>query len=123
MGIAQRRQSPETELHRAVVAHLETRGVPGLLWFHVPNGGLRTVRGAVALKRLGTKAGVADLLLFYDGDHFALELKAPGKKARPSQQEFLEDWRLSGGHAICSSNLDESISWLEGWGLLLGCAY
>jgi hypothetical protein len=31
----------ETAVHRAVVAHLCTRRVPGLIWWHTPNGGRR----------------------------------------------------------------------------------
>src|SRR5262245_60519603 len=33
-----RRQRPESELQRTLVQHLEARAVPGLVWFHVPQG-------------------------------------------------------------------------------------
>lgn len=40
---------------------LRTFGVPGLLWWHTPNGGYRHIAVAKLLKSMGTKAGVPDL--------------------------------------------------------------
>ena len=36
----------------------------GLVWTHVPNGGLRNKIVAAKLKRMGVKAGVPDVLIF-----------------------------------------------------------
>ena len=37
-----RRSGPEEIIHRAVVAHLRARCMPGVVWFHPGNGGYRT---------------------------------------------------------------------------------
>jgi hypothetical protein len=43
-----RRQRPEQIVHRAVVAHLKARAVPGLVFLHPANGGARSaIEGAI----------------------------------------------------------------------------
>jgi hypothetical protein len=37
-------QRDEEKIHAAVVQHLEMRGVPGLVWFHVGNEGALGLR-------------------------------------------------------------------------------
>src|SRR5215467_2588651 len=68
----------EAQIQRAVLAHLRIRGVPGLFFLHIPNGGLRLRSEAARLKGLGTRAGAPDLILIHEGRVYGLELKAPG---------------------------------------------
>lgn len=62
------------------------------LLYHVPNGGKRDTKTAIALKRQGVKAGVPDLHLpvargAYHGLY--IELKVGDNKATVSQKQWL----------------------------------
>jgi len=86
-----RRKNPEQQIHRAVAQHLRTRAVPGLVWWHTPNGGSRgKIEGAI-LKSMGVRAGVSDFIFVLNGKIFALELKAEGGRASVEQLRFLSD--------------------------------
>ena len=66
------------------------------IWFHVPNGGSRNVVEAAKLKRMGTRAGVADLV-FINGDRSAcIELKKKNGRQTESQKEFQADCEAKG---------------------------
>lgn len=123
-----KREHPEDIIQRAVCDHLRSRAWPDVVWFHVPNGarlgGKRTKKGfpiqAARLKGLGVRSGVSDLILFYKGELFVLELKVLGGRATVSQLEFISDIQRTGGHAVVAEGLDEAIAILECWGLLRG---
>jgi VRR-NUC domain len=111
---------PEQSIHKAVVAHLATRPVHGLVWWHTPNS-LPTSRlqGAIH-KGLGMRAGVSDLILLHNQRFYALELKAPGKKPTADQHRFLQDVTQAGGMSAWVDSADAAILRLESWGLLRG---
>jgi hypothetical protein len=114
---ASQRQS-EQQIHRAVVQHLRQRGVPGLVWWHTPNGGERSkIEGAI-FKGMGLRAGVSDLVLVHDGRIFALELKAKGGRASEAQLDFLAGMESAGAFTALAEGLDRAIRTLEAWGLL-----
>jgi hypothetical protein len=71
------------------VQHLELRGVAGLLWWHTPNESTAHVAHRVKLKRLGAKAGVADLVLLHAGKMFCLEIKTVKGHATAAQRAFV----------------------------------
>jgi hypothetical protein len=89
---------------------------------HVPNGGKRDKISAAILKRMGTLAGASDLLLWHQGNAFALELKAPGGRLSEAQLEFLARFNDAGGHAAVAEGIDRAIAVLESWNLLQGRA-
>jgi len=115
-----RRRQPERLLQIAVCQHLARRGVPGLLYLHCPNEGYRAKTYAYALKRMGTRAGVSDLLLFHQGKFFALELKAEGERGlmTDAQAAFQMQFNDAGGYAFCAIGLDKALRTLEAWGLI-----
>jgi hypothetical protein len=113
-----RRNNPEAQIQRAVVQHLKTRGVAGLVFFHVPNGGSRGRVEAAIFKAMGVRAGVSDLILVHAGKIFALELKAPGGRASEAQMEFLSDIDRAGAYTAMPTGLDAALATLEAWGLL-----
>lgn len=113
-----RRNNPEQQIQRAVCQHLQARGVSGLVWFHVPNGGWRSRTEAAIMKGCGVKAGVSDLILLHEGRFYALELKVLKGKETEAQCQFSVDVIMSGGIAWCARGLDEALSVLEQWGLL-----
>jgi hypothetical protein len=116
---AQRRR-PEDSIQRAVCAHLRTRGSPGLVWWHTPNGGKRNRIEAAILKGLGVRAGVSDLIAVHEGKAFALEIKADGGRPSEAQLQFIDDFQAAGGHAVVAEGLDEALRVLETWKLLRG---
>ena len=126
MGRKPKQQHPEDILHRAIVEHLRLRGVPGLVWFHVPNGnqlgGARTRSGvplaAIRLKGLGLRPGVSDLVFLHKGKFWALELKSAKQKPNTEQLKFLSDVVAAGGCGGWTDNLDEALKWLKEWGLI-----
>ncbi len=122
-----RKNQPEQQIHKAVVQHLRQRGMPGIVYFHVPNGahmgGRRgRVQGGIG-KGMGVRAGVSDLILVREGHVYALELKA-GDKSRPTvdQMQFASDMNAAGGHAVICHDLDRALRCLESWGFLRGRA-
>jgi hypothetical protein len=110
----------EQTIHRAVVQHLRARGVPGLVFIHVPNGGYRPPAEAAIFSGLGVRAGVSDLLLWHNGKSFALELKADGGRVTRGQREFLSDMESAGACTCLAEGLDRALKTLEAWGLLRG---
>jgi hypothetical protein len=113
-----RRHHPEQQLQKAVLEHLAWRGVPGLFWFHVPNGGYRTAIEAAIFKSLGLIAGVPDLLLVHDGRLYALELKVRGGRLSPTQAEVQERMRQASAIVAVATGIDEALAYLELWQLI-----
>jgi len=115
-----RRAQPEQQIQRALCDHLRLRAKRGVLWLHPANGGLRNPREAARFKRIGVLPGASDLLLWHEGNAFALELKAPGGRLSDAQKQFLAAFNEAGGHSACAEGIDDAIAALEGWRLLRG---
>lgn len=112
----------EDDIQRAVIQHLRERGAPGVVYFHVPNGGQRSKTEAKILKGLGVRAGVPDIIIIHNSRVFALELKAPDGRPTESQMQFISDLNAAGGFGCIVVGLDKAIKCLETWGLLRGVA-
>lgn len=116
--------NPETQIHRAVVQHLRARGVPGLVWWHTPNGaklgGKNPARHGAIMKSLGMRPGVSDLILLHAGRFYALELKSEGGRATEAQLEFISDVNEAGGYGMIAEGVDSALRILEAWQLLKG---
>jgi hypothetical protein len=115
-----RRHRPEDSIQRVISQHLWTRGSPGLVWWHTPNGGKRNRIEAAIMKGLGVRTGVSDLIAVHEGRAFALELKADGGRPTEAQLQFIDDFRSAGGHAVVARGLDQALRTLEAWKLLRG---
>ena len=113
-----RRRGPETQLQIAVVQHLKLRGVKGLVFIHVPNGGSRSAAEGAVFKRMGVRAGASDLLLWHNDKSYALELKAEGGRATVEQLGFLADIDRAGAYTALAEGLDRALATLEAWGLI-----
>jgi|SRR5215467_16206580 len=122
MSAHRRRQQPEAALQRAVIDHLRLLAKPGVLFLHPANGERRDAITGAKLKRMGVLAGAADLLLWHDGNSFALELKSPGGRLSDAQREFLSRFNDAGGYSACAEGIDHALVCLEAWGLLRGSA-
>lgn len=122
-GLIRRKQPrPEEQIHKAVIQHLQQRGVQGLVYWHTPNGGKRNKREAGKFKAMGVRAGVSDLILLHNSRMYALELKAPGRPSTEAQMQFISDFEDAGGYGRVAAGLSEAIKVLEMWGLLRGVA-
>jgi hypothetical protein len=111
----------ERQVQLGVLEQLKARAVPDVLWWHTPLSGRRDRIEAAGLKRLGTRAGIADLLLLHQGKLFSLELKiASGGRVTAEQLVWASDVNRCGGYSAIARGLLEAIKMLETWGLLRG---
>jgi hypothetical protein len=115
-----KRAGTEQEIHRNLVRHLQARGVHGLCWFHVPNGGWRSKAEAAIFAGLGVKPGVPDLILLRRGQCYGLEIKRAGGKLTDLQTGMLAELRAAGALVAVGYGIDHCLAILEEWGLLEG---
>lgn len=109
---------PEQQIHKAVAEHLRLRAVPGLVWWHTPNGGARSKAEGAIFKAMGVRAGVSDFIFVHNNRIYALELKAEGGRATESQLKFLSDIDAAGAHTAIPEGLNAALATLESWGLI-----
>jgi hypothetical protein len=113
-----RNQWAEEAAHRAVVHEIRRRGVPGLIYFHVPDGGWRHPHAASRFKTLGARAGVSDLIGLLHGRFYALELKVDDGRMTTAQAQFQQQVARAGG-AACAYGVADAIEVITRWGWLL----
>lgn len=107
----------EDGLQRCVADFLR-RGCPGLVWYAVPNGGLRNKRVAAGLKRQGVKAGVSDLAFVLPGGRAAfIELKVGKNGTSDKQDDFLKDARTAGALCAVCRSVEDVRDVLVMWGV------
>ena len=107
----------EDEDQAALAEYLDTLGV---LWCHVPNGGVRHIATAKRLKRMGTKKGVADNFIFdpplefpeYVGTVIELKRKQGGKVSA-EQERWLEGLRRRGWYTAVCYGVDDAIAMIN----------
>src|SRR5262249_2251000 len=116
--ICMSRARPEQQLQKTILAHLSRRGMPGLWYCHIPNGGYRGAIEAAIFKSLGVVAGAPDLLLIFNGRAYGLELKAAKGRLSPTQIRTQEQMRQAGAIVETATGIDEALSWLTLWGLI-----
>jgi hypothetical protein len=111
---------PEDEIQIAVIQHLQTRSVHGLVWNSVPNERKASAREGARLKRMGLRPGAADIIMSIppNGLYAALELKAGNGRQTKTQKSFEHDVISSGGLYAVAHSIDEALSVLKGWGAI-----
>lgn len=83
-------------------------GTPGVVGFHVPNGGWRDPATASKLKAAGVLPGVADWVFFLPHNRYAcVELKDHKGRQSSSQKRFQGDVEAIGGVYCVVRNTDE----------------
>jgi hypothetical protein len=110
--------SSEAQIHNAVVLYLRLRAKPNVVWLHPANGEPRDKVTGAKLKRMGVFPGASDLLLWHQGNSFALELKVPGGRPTAAQLDFLARFNEAGGHSAWADDIDRALACLDAWGLL-----
>lgn len=96
------------EEHYLQVAIHKLLTYAGIFHFSVPNGGLRNVKVAMALKQEGALAGVSDLILVLDQRIVFVELKN-GKAGHQSdsQKDFQNEVEKRGFEYLIWRNVDD----------------
>ena len=113
----------QARVHIPLATHIRMRAVPGLVWWHSPQGAYYggSDRQGALMKALGVRPGVSDLVFLLRGQFYALELKRlKGGRASPEQEQFLADVEHAGGVIAIAAGLDEALAVLERWGLIQG---
>ena len=108
----------EFEIHISGVAQILARGKPGLVFWHTPNDGKRSMATARRLQTMGMRAGVADLCLVFNGNFYAMELKTEHGRPTEAQMQWAADINAAGGHAVVCHDIDRAVRCLEVWGLI-----
>ncbi len=96
--------------------------VPGVMWFHVPNGGLRNKIVAAKMKSMGVRAGVWDCYFAWQDSAGIsrtgwIELKV-GKNTLTDKQETFRDQVEALGHQHgVAHSVDGVLALLLSWGV------
>ena len=90
------------------------------LLHHSPNGGFRNTREAARFKAMGTRAGVADLMLFLPRKGFHalfIEMKTPSKSSNqsPLQKAWQEAVEKQGYKYVVCRSFDQFVEIIEGY--------
>lgn len=108
----------EESIQRAVIDHLRWRGHADTAYFSIPNGGYRRRAEAGRLKVTGVMAGAPDLVLFRQGQAFALELKSVSGRRSVVQSTLHTRLERAGVQVATAYGLDEALQQLIAWQLV-----
>jgi len=106
----------EDVIQKAICKYLDLRKV---CYWAVPNGGSRSAIEGAKLKATGTKSGVPDITVVYDGMYWGLEVKRPANDKHPkgyltqSQKDMHEKIRNAGGSVKTVYSVADVILWLN----------
>lgn len=95
-----------------------------MLLFHIPNGGKRNIIEAVNFKKMGVRAGVADLFLSVSSLGFHglyIEIKMPGGTQGDNQKKFQQQVEANGYKYCIADSVDFFITIIQWY--LIGTAY
>lgn len=102
----------EGQIQKDVFDNLRGRGMPGIVFWHVPND--RSSR-----RKAGFRAGVHDVHILHKGQFYSLELKVEkGGETSKDQIKFRDDINDAGGQSFIARGLKEALLWLEVWGII-----
>lgn len=116
----------EFDIQRAVCLWLDGTStnpaalLPGVVYWHTPNGGARDAREGARFKQIGVKAGIPDLLFLRAGRLYCLELKAQSGSTSIAQQVMHARLRDAGAACVATANsLQAAKAQLNAWGLTI----
>lgn len=105
----------EEAIHREVVKHIIARLMPGVVWWHTPNGDHRNPGVAGRLKAMGTRPGIPDLMFLRRGQLYGLELKRLGGRTSPHQDQRHSELAAAGAIIATVQGLDNALGTLVEW--------
>jgi hypothetical protein len=92
---------------------------PGVVGFHVPNGGKRHIATAKRMKKFGALAGVSDWVFIVPGGQARfLELKDDTGRKSDSQESFEADVTALGAPYAVARTPAEIDGTLSAWGII-----
>lgn len=106
---------PEQEMQIALVKVLVALLPPQVFFVHYPAGGKRTKAEAGILKAMGQKSGVCDLLFWFQGRGYGIELKIPGESLSMAQRARHIEMRAAGMEIETCRSVDDVIAVLNHW--------
>jgi hypothetical protein len=86
--------------------------------FHIANERRSSIQAGALLKRMGVKAGVADIAIMKPSGFYAglfIELKTEKGKVSPKQLEFLQTMRENGYDAVVCHGADRAIEHIKSY--------
>ena len=111
----------EIAIHGSIIDVLTRWASPGWLFSHFPSGEARDAKTGAKLKRLGTKKGWPDLILFSpqrSNGAFFLEVKRRTGRLTEEQKAF-RDWAQSHGYPYAVvHDVDQGMAVLTAWGAI-----
>lgn len=111
----------ERDIQRAVFDHIKARGVPGVVAWHTPNGGIHQAGRRRAINAgQGVVSGIPDVIAIKQGTMFALELKRDKGRVSEAQRDTLDRLAFAGAVVAVAHGLDAAIEQLERWGIVRG---
>ena len=113
-----------TEIQKQLFAEYAIRGVPGSIFCAIPNGGKRSLRTAIDLKREGVKAGVLDTW-GRGAEQISgiwVEFKSKTEQLTDGQKDFIAKLDGLGERWAVVRTLDEGTQLLEAENILRGRA-
>ena len=106
----------EDQLHRSGAELLDWILIPPAVWTTFPAGwGKLPKATAGRLKASGLKEGMPDVLLFYEGAAFGIELKKPGKGLSGVQRAMRPKLEAAGVELATCSSSEEVVEALRRW--------
>ena len=114
---AKRSRLPREDYEQIVLATWLTKN--DVLFYHVPNGGLRSIQEGIKFKRMGVKPGVPDICITVarNGYHgLYVELKrVKGGTVSPYQMYWLTALRENGYDTYIAHGADEAIEYIKNY--------
>ena len=107
----------EEQVQRALAEYLAWNLKPGVMWTHMPSGGMRDRVAGAKLKAMGHHAGWPDLQFVFGGTILFLELKTVGGRVSDTQFEVHQALRAQGVTVRVAAGLDEALAIIDMWGL------
>ncbi len=105
----------EARIQAAVVDWIKTVA-PGVLVFHIPNGGLRSKAEAARLKWIGVLAGIPDLIVIAPGRRaFFLEVKTEAGRLSTDQLAVHDRLVALGTPAAIVRSIDDARLAFAAW--------
>jgi hypothetical protein len=108
----------EDAVQQAVIAHFNARCRPGVVLYHIPNGGKRDRVTGSKLKLLGTLPGMPDLGIIIQSVTHYLELKTERGVLSDDQKQTIARLRDAGAPVAVAFGIDMAIEQLRQWGAI-----
>jgi hypothetical protein len=108
---------PEDDLQAAVVKALRFLVLPPAVWFAMPVGHVQlSAAQAARMARIGTKKGLCDIFLIYQGRVLGIELKSAVGSVSPAQREVFPLLEAAGVRIEICRSIDDVVDALAAFG-------